>query len=151
MISLDLGARSKKSLPVSALPEWAEEYYCDDCAREVTKQVHRRESHSWRPMGTEKFRCVCGHNWPTGAAEWDHLSDRERRSRVNAFIVLNIAAVFFASIVGLVSYFLSSKADVALDVGLVALSPFLLFQVRSWFDLFASIWRTRVRRVDATG
>ena len=150
MIGLDLGARSKKRLPVSALPESAEEYFCDDCAREVTKQVRRRESHSWQPMGAEKFRCACGHNWPTGAAEWDHLSDREKRNRVNGSIVLNAVLVFFASIVALAGYFLSSKTGVALYAGLVALSLLLLFQFRSAFELFASIWRTRVRRVDVT-
>jgi hypothetical protein len=146
MIGLDLGARSKKRLPVSAVPEWAEEYFCDDCARVVTGQVRRRESHSWQPMGAEKFRCACGHNWPTGAAEWNHLSEREKRNRINEFIVLNIVLVFFASIVALAGYILSSKVGIALYGGLVALSIFLLFRVRSWFDLSASIWRTRVRR-----
>jgi hypothetical protein len=151
MIGLDLGARLKKRLPVSVLPEWAEEYFCDNCRRDVTKQVHRRQSHSWQPMGAERFRCVCGHAWPTGAVEWDLLSNHEKRNRVNGFIVLNIFSVFFASIVALAGYFRSSKIDVALNAGLVALSLFLLFQFRSWFDLFASIWRTRVRRVDAAG
>jgi hypothetical protein len=150
MIGLDLSARSKKRLPVSALPEWAEEYFCDNCGRDVTKQVRRQQSHSWQPMGVERFRCACGHAWLTGAAEWDHLSDREKRNRVNGSIVLNVVLVFFASIVALAGYFLSSKAGVALDAGLVALSLFLLFQFRSAFELFASIWRTRVRRVDVT-
>jgi len=151
MIGLDLGARSKKRLPVSALPEWAEEYFCDNCGRDVTKQIRLQQSHSWQPMGAEAFRCVCGHAWLTGAAEWDHLSGRERRNRVNGFIVLNIVSLFFASIFALAGYFLSSKANVALDAGLVALSIFFLFQLRSWFEVFASIWRTRVRRVDAPG
>jgi hypothetical protein len=150
MIGLDLSARSKKRLPVSALPEWAEEYFCDNCGRDVTKQVRRQQSHSWQPMGVERFRCACGRAWLTGAAEWDHLSDREKRNRVNGSIVLNVVLVFFASIVALAGYFLSSKAGVALDAGLVALSLFLLFQFRSAFELFASIWRTRVRRVDVT-
>lgn len=150
MIGLDLSARSKKRLPVSALPEWAEEYFCDNCGRDVTKQVRRQQSHSWQPMGVERFRCACGHAWLTGAAEWDHLSDREKRNRVNGSIVLNVVLVFFASIVALAGYFLSSKAGVGLDAGLVALSLFLLFQFRSAFELFASIWRTRVRRVDVT-
>jgi hypothetical protein len=146
MIGLDLGARLKKRLPVSVLSEWAEEYYCDNCGRDVTKQVHRGQSHSRQPMGAERFRCVCGHAWPTGAVEWDHISDREKRNRVNGSIVLNIALVFFASIVALAGYFLSSNPSIALYGGIVALSLFLLFQLRSWLDLCASIWRTRVRR-----
>jgi hypothetical protein len=146
MIGLDLGARLKKRLPVSALSEWADEYFCDNCGRDVTRQVHRRQSHGWQPMGAERFRCVCGHAWLTGAAEWDHLSNREKRNRINGFIVLNVVSVLFASIVAVAGYFLSSKAGVAKDAGLVALSLFLLFQLRSWFYLFASIWRTKVRR-----
>jgi hypothetical protein len=146
MIGLDLGARLKKRLPVSALPEWAEEYFCDDCGRDVTKQVRRQQSHSWKSMGVERFRCVCGHAWLTGAAEWDHLSDGEKRNRVNRCIGLNIAAVLLASIVALISYLLSSKTNIALDAGFVAVCPFLLFQMRPWFDVLASIWRTRVRR-----
>ena len=146
MVGLNLSARSKKRLPVTTVPEWAEEYFCDNCGRDVTKQVRRQQSHSWQPMGAERFRCTCGHAWLTGAAEWDHLSDREKRNRVNAFIVLDTVSVLLASIIALVGYFLSSKASVALDAGLVTLSLFLLFQFRSWFDLFASIWRTRVRR-----
>lgn len=150
MIGLDLGARLKKRLPVSALSEWAEEYFCDNCGRDVTKQVHRRQSHSWQPMGAENFRCVCGHAWLTGAMEWDHLSGREKRNRVNLSIVLNIVSVLFASIIALAGYFLSLSASVALDAWLVAFSLFLLFQLRSWFDFFASIWRTRVRRSSST-
>jgi hypothetical protein len=149
MVGLNLSARSKKRLLVSAVPEWAEEYFCDDCGRDVTKQVRRQQSHSWQPMGAERFRCACGHAWFTGAAEWDHLNDREKRNRVNGFIVLNIFSVFLASIVALAGYFLSSKGGVALDAGLAAFSLFLLFQLRSWFGLFASIWRTKVRRFPA--
>jgi len=151
MVGLNLSARSKKRLPVTTVPEWAEEYFCDNCGLDVTKQVRRQQSHSWQPMGAERFRCTCGHAWLTGAAEWDHLSDREKRNRVNGLIVLNIVSIFFASIVALAGYFLSANAGVALDAGLVALFLFLLFQLRSWVDLFASIWRTRVRRIDAAG
>jgi len=146
MVGLNLGGSSRKRLPASTFPEWAEEYFCDNCGREVTKQVRRRQSHSWQPMGAERFRCVCGHAWLTGAAEWDHLSEREKRNRINGFIVLNLGSLILASVIGLVGYFLSSEANVALNAGLIALCLLLVLQLRSWFEVFASIWRTRLRR-----
>jgi hypothetical protein len=148
MGGLNLGVGSKR-LPASAFPEWADEYFCDNCGREITKQLRRRESHSWQPMGAERFRCACGSNGLTGAAEWDHLSYHGKRNRINALIVLNLGSLLLASIIGLVGYFLSSEANVALNAGLIALSLFLLFQVRSWFGVSASIWRTRLRRAPA--
>jgi hypothetical protein len=53
MVGLNLSARSKKRLPVTTVPEWAEEYFCDNCGRDVTKQVRRQQSHSWQPMGAK--------------------------------------------------------------------------------------------------
>jgi hypothetical protein len=147
MIGLNLGGDSKKKLPASAFPEWADEYFCDNCGREITKQLRRRQSHSWQLIGPERFYCECGCDWETGAAEWDHLSSRERGKRFNAFVVANIVFGVIVCFISLVVYFLSSGTRVALGAGLVVLLLFLLLQLKSWIGVLASICRTRLRRV----
>jgi len=144
MVSLNLSGGSKR-LPASAFPDWADEYFCDNCGRDVTKQLCRRESHSWRPMGAERFLCACGRSWLTGAAEWDHLGSPERGKRIGAVIIANIVFSGVAFLFGLFAYFLSSEANVALAAGLITFSLLLLLQVKSWFGVMASIYRTRLR------
>ena|SRR5258708_488187 len=144
MVSLNLTGGSKR-LPASAFPDWADEYFCDNCGRDVTKHLHGRESHSWQPMGAERFLCACGRSWLTGAAEWDHLGSLERGKRVGAVIIANILFSGVAFLAGLFAYFLSSQANVGLTAGLATFSLFLLLQVKSWFGVVASICRTRLR------
>jgi hypothetical protein len=113
MVSLNLSGGLKK-LPVSAFPDWADEYFCDNCGRDITKRLRRRESQSWQPIGAERFLCACGRNWLTGATE-----------RV---LIVNIVFSCVAFITGLCAYFLSSEAKTAVYAGLIAFSLFFCFR-----------------------
>ena len=71
-----------KTLPASGFPERADVYTCDKCARDVTKHLRLRRSHSWTPMGLTRFVRRCGQRYLTGAIEWVHLGRSERHRRV---------------------------------------------------------------------
>ena len=87
----------------------------------------------------------------TGATEWDHLGDRERRSR----IVQTIGLGFFISIPfavpGLFFYLLLRLVfglpRVAFVVAvLVTCAPFVGLNADFWPEVAVSIWRTRFGR-----
>ena len=99
-------------------------------------------------MGRERFICLCGQRYLTGATEWDHFSDWERGQRVRDTLGAGILFSAMASIPGLVAYlvlhFLFGLRDGALAAGLViTLLPFSLMQVGFWPGVVASMWRTR--------
>jgi len=146
MVGLNLNGSLRKRLPASAFPDWADEYFCDDCGRDVTKKFNGHQSHSWRPMGAERFICSCGRRWLTGATEWDRLGSLERGKRVGAAVFANVLFCFLACLIALFVYFLTSQPSAALTAGVITYSLFLLLQIRSWFGIVASICRTRFRR-----
>ena len=41
---------------------------------------HRRQSHSWSPLGPEKYVCLCGQRYLTGAVEWTNLSEYDLKT-----------------------------------------------------------------------
>lgn len=139
------------TLPASAFPKRANVYTCDECNRNVTKYLRPREGHVWKPMGPERFQCTCGRKYVTGATEWDHLGDRERRRRISQTVGLGIFLSAMASILGLAVYLLlyfvfDCKQGAAVVALSIAAMPFVLMQVTFWPFVAASIWRTRVGR-----
>jgi hypothetical protein len=135
-------------LAASAFPKRADIYKCDDCERDITKYLHPGRAHVWRAMGPERFQCTCGRIYLTGATEWDHLGDWERRNRISQTIGLGILFSAMASILGLlvylVFYFGFGCKEAAITALSIAVLPFVLMQVTFWPFVAASIWRTRV-------
>lgn len=142
-------SRPSVTLPASAFPKQASLYMCDECNRNVTKYLRPGRAHVWKPMGRERFQCVCGRKYLTGATEWDHLGDWERRNRISQTVGLGIMFSALASILGLLVYlafyygFECREGAVITGLSIAAL-PFIFMQVSFWPFVAASMWRTRV-------
>lgn len=147
MTTLNLNAHRLK-IPASAFPKRADIYECDNCKRDLTKYLQIQQGHTWEPMGPERVRCSCGLMYLTGATEWDHLGDWERKRRVRDTFGLGIFFSIVLSILALVVYlFLHFVFEVgrgALIASLIlATAPFFLAQITFWPSVIASMWRTR--------
>jgi hypothetical protein len=146
---LSPNSRPLLTLPASAFPDFADAYVCDKCSRDRTKHFHRGRAHSSKAMGRKRYRCQCGQNYLTGATEWDHFSERERRRLIQ--FTLGFAVVFSAiiSVPGLAAYlalrYIFYLPRVGLVVGaLIAVFPFLLMVIPFSLGVVSSMWRTRV-------
>ena len=148
MPSLNLTSRPLTKLPASAFPSRADVYVCDTCGRDVTKQLRPHRGHAWTPMGPERFLCPCGQKHLTGATEWDHFSERNRKQRVRQILGLGVLFSLLFSILGLLAYlvlhFVFGLKEGAFATGLViAALPFFFVQITFWPYVVASMWRTR--------
>lgn len=151
MLSMNLTPRSLLTLPVSAFPDRADVYVCDKCGTDATKLLRPRISHSWSPMGPERFRCDCGETYLTGATEWDHFGGFERSKRAGDTIGGGFLLSVVFCVLGLVPYvilrFAFGSREAALWTWLViTATPFVAIQVSFWPGVFASMWRTRIAR-----
>jgi len=156
MVSLNLGARPRITLPASAFPNSADAYVCDKCGRDITRHFRHSRAHVWRPMGPERFLCLCGQRYLTGATEWDHFGDQERNKRVRDTLALGVLFSAMFSILGLLVYLILHFAfglrEGALVTGLVVTAmPFVLMQIGFWPGVVASMWRTRIASRVASG
>ena len=144
-MTLNLTPSTFTTLPASAFPTPADAYVCDKCDRDITKHLHRNQAHVWLAMGPNRYQCVCGQKYLTGAREWDHLGEWERKRRARQTLELGtlFSAPFLA--LGLLIYLTMSPSKGVL-IGVFALSacPFLLMNLPFWVSVAASIWRTRV-------
>jgi hypothetical protein len=148
MLSLNLGSRPLTKLPASAFPSRADAYVCDKCERDITRHFRSGRAHVETPMGPERFRCRCGQQYLTGAIEWDHLGDWERKQRVWGRFGIGVAFSAIFSFLGLLAYlflhFIFELRKGALVTGLVITAlPFFLIQITFWPGVMASMWRTR--------
>ena len=155
MLSLNLGARPLIKLPASAFPSRADVYVCDKCEQDISKHLRSGQAHVWAPMGPEQYRCGCGQKYLTGATEWDHFSERERRRRVRDSFGLGVLFSAIFSILGLLVYLLLHSVfglrEGALVTGLVITAlPFSFIQIAFWPYVVASMWRTRVGASNAS-
>ena len=141
-------------LLASAFPERADVYICDSCGRDITK-LHPGEAHIEQPIGPVRYVCLCGRKWLSGAAEWDHLGDWERRRRVQGRSGLSILFGFFSSVIGALLYFVMYRIGVgkrSVIVALViAILPAILIIVPFSMKVLASLWRTRFRNPSHRG
>jgi hypothetical protein len=149
MVSLNLGGRPRVTLPASAFPVRADAYVCDRCKRDITKYFRPPTSHSWGPMGPERYQCLCGQQYLTGAREWDHLGVWERRRRVEHTLVFGVISSVMASILSVLAYiflrFALGYREGALATSLVTVAlPFVLIQISFWSTVIASVWRSRI-------
>lgn len=150
MVSLNLGSRPPITRPASTFPERADVYVCDKCGRDITKHLRPRMSHSAVPIGRERYQCLCGQEYLTGAREWDHLGNSERRRRIGESVILGVVfSALLSSLPGLLAYRFVRSAfgfrEGAVAIGLaIAALPFALIQVAFWPSVVASMWRTRI-------
>jgi len=105
MFSVNLTSRPFIKLPGSAFPSSADAYECDKCGRDITKHFRPGGSHSWAPMGPERYQCTCGQKYLTGAIEWDHLGDRERKRQLVGMFAFGLLFSALISPVSLITYF----------------------------------------------
>jgi hypothetical protein len=135
---------SKTQLPASAFPKPADVYVCDDCGRDITRRFRPGRAPVWKPMGTEIFECLCGQKYLTGATEWDHLGDWERRRRLEQIFGLGILFSAFFLVPGLVVYFTLHRPRTAFITAFcIAALPFSLMFVPFSLEVAASMWRMR--------
>jgi hypothetical protein len=137
-------------LPASRFPNRAEVYFCDNCGRDVTKNLHHDRAPLWQPLRPIWHVCQCGRKYLSGAAEWDDLTTWERKQRIRQ---LGIGFVLFALLMipGTLAYFaLTLGSATLLAVLAIALIPSIVVARLLWFtlldvfEIIASIWRTRV-------
>ena len=149
MQRLNLDAPKKTQLPASAFPTRADVYVCDKCGRKITKHFRPGQAHVWKPMGAERYRCRCGQLYLTGATEWDHLGNWERKRRVNQTSGLTLLFSVALSVPGFLVYLAFHRSRGALIAGLVTTAlPFVLV-VPFWLEVVASMWRTRIGSVSS--
>src|SRR3954468_14606453 len=95
-----------KQLPASEFPAPADAYLCDTCGKDITRHLHAGRSHVLRPLGPLRYMCQCGQKYLSGAVEWDHLDDWEKRKRmadVGLAIILLVGLALF-SLLGYVAF-----------------------------------------------
>lgn len=146
MPKLDL---NKRTLPASAFPGRADVYVCDECGRDITKHFRPGRAHVWRPMGVERYACLCRRRYLTGATEWDHFRGGERKKRIVQTLGVGIFLSVLLSILSLLFYLplhlILGLPSVVLTTALViAALPFLWMQIAFWPGVIKSVWRTRV-------
>lgn len=136
-------------LPASRFPEPADAYFCDNCGRDLTKNLYRDRESVWQPLHPMWYVCRCGQKYLSGAAEWDDLTAWERSQRMGQ---LRIGFVLFALLVIPVTlaYFALRYGGAALLVIVgIGLIPSVLVAKPFWFllldlyEIIASVWRTR--------
>jgi hypothetical protein len=145
-----LNPKTISRLPASRFPDPAEVYFCDNCGRDLTKNLHHDRAPIWQPLRPIWYVCQCRRKYLSGAAEWDDLTTWERKQRIRQ---LGIGFVLFALLVipGTLAYFALSHSRAALFAVLaIALIPSILvarpfgFVLLDVFEIITSIWRTRV-------
>jgi hypothetical protein len=147
MLKLDLHGRAVTRLPASEFPDRADVYVCDKCERDITEHLRPHHPHTWTPTGPERYVCPCGEKYLTGAIEWDHLGDSERRRRVRDTIGLGVVFSAFSLILAIPICFILRLISPALGVVVgiaICAAPFALLQITFWPGVIASVWRTRI-------
>jgi hypothetical protein len=71
-----------KQLRASEFPEPADASVCDKWGRDITVYLHRGHAHVRMPLGPSRYVCRCGRKYLSGTAEWDDLSDWDKRQRL---------------------------------------------------------------------
>jgi hypothetical protein len=143
--------RAVRSLSASSFPERADRYGCDKCARDVTEHFRPRQSHSWAPVGPNRFTCRCGQRYLTGAIEWHHLGLPERQRRVRQTLALGVFLFGIRSIFGILVYFalrflLNLREAGFLVAVFITAVPFVWLEMTFWPRALTSMWRARIGR-----
>jgi hypothetical protein len=147
MLSLNPSAPRPVKLSASDFPNKADIYVCDQCGRAITKHFRPRHSHTSAPIGPERYKCLCGKEYLTGATEWDHLGDWERTKRGGDAVDIGILLSAISSLLGLLFYLvlhfaLGVRNAAVLAALVIGALPFGLVQLGFWPQVFASMLRT---------
>ena len=145
---LELNRPEKARLSASSFPEPADGYLCDDCGRDVTNKFRPHAGHSRPPYGPERFTCICGRTYLTGAVEWDNLRPFEKRRDATEilamFVIFFVVLGIFGIPTGLAVYFLLGSLKLAMITGgLVMAIPASILPELETLDILRSILRTR--------
>ncbi len=146
-----LNPKTISRLPASRFPNPAEVYFCDNCGRDLTKNLHPDRSPVWQPLRPVWYVCQCGQKYLSGAAEWDNLTTWERKQRIGqlwigfvllAILVIPVTLAYFALSHGGGAALLA-VVGIALIPSILAAKPFG-FALLDVYEIIASICRTRV-------
>ena len=146
-----LNPKNISCLPASRFPDPAEVYFCDNCGRDLTKNLYHDRSPVWQPLRPIWYACQCGRKYLSGAAEWDDLPTWERKQRIGqlwigfvllAILVIPVTLAYFALSHGGGAALLA-VVGIALIPSILAAKPFG-FALLDVYEIIASIWRTRV-------
>jgi hypothetical protein len=142
-----------ESLPGARFSEPADAYFCDDCGRDITKHLHRGQAHVRQPIGPVRYVCICGKSYPSGATEWDYLSQWAKRQWLSDLWFGGLLFVLLLIPVGLGyaawrrhSVILLAVFSAVLILALVFLRLFGIMLL-GFVDIARSMWRTRVRSI----
>ncbi|MCU1309673.1 MAG: hypothetical protein JWO20_798 [Candidatus Angelobacter sp.] len=97
-------------------------------------------------MGNERYTCNCGQMYRTGAVEWDHLGNRERRRRLRDVLGLTLVFCTMISLPSGIVYLLLGRSRVAMIIALFIVGLPLLWPLDFALEIASSVWRTRVGR-----
>ena len=100
-------------------------------------------------MGPQRYVCRCRKKWLSGAVEWDHLGDWERKRRIRDTVLLSVLFSTATSVIAVLIYLALRFIGIGrgasfLAVG-VAVLPAVLITVPFVAQVAASILRTRTR------
>lgn len=136
--------------PASESPEPADVYVCDKCGRDLTAHLHRGRAHVRPPLGPVRYVCRCGQDYLSGATEWDHLSDSEKRRwlrDIPLIVILLAGLAAYGAVVYLAvlhrTFIMIGLSLIGIPFALVFLLMFILMSSIP-FEIASSIWRTRV-------
>jgi len=139
------------TIPASRFPEPADVYVCDNCGRDITEHLHRGRPQVWRALGPVRYVCVCGAKYVTGAAEWDNLSESERKRRLRQGVVTLVFLGLILAPIGVLLYFAFNRGGFVLTVlAILSASPAIvclalfLGTALDMMEIIASVYRTRV-------
>ena len=142
---------NQTSVPASMFPERADEYVCDKCGRYITEHLHHGPGHAGIPLGPERYRCICGETYLSGAIEWDHLGTWERRRRIRMITMfwtwLPLPLLIFVTLAYLAFHHRSGLLLAACVLAFLPTFVLLLTSVVGLLEvahIAASVWRTRV-------
>jgi hypothetical protein len=145
-----LSHKTVSRLPASRFPDPAEVYFCDNCGRDLTKNLHQDRTPVWQPLHPIWYVCLCGRKYLSGAAEWDDLTTCEREQRIGqlaigfvlfTLLVVPVTLAYFALRYGGVA--LLAIVGIALIPSILVAKPFG-FVLLDVYEIILSMWRTRV-------
>lgn len=123
---------------------------CARCGRDLKAHIFVGRAHVRQPLGSPKYVCPCGQEYSSGKAEWDYLSQWEKRqwiSEVGLTILVLIAVAIFAFLTRSAIVHRQTLVLVCLGLALafsVPLLPLVFAILEVPFEIAASLWRTRV-------
>jgi hypothetical protein len=138
--------------PASEFPERAEVYVCDICGRDITKQLPRDHAHASQILGAPFYTCLCGQKYRTGLQEWDSMSPADHWNfLLRAVVPGSLMGLPLIGFIFLVRSTYLHPGYLLLAICVVAAVPSFVFAIfftiagLEGMDIFASLWRTRVR------